>query len=137
MPPITLYPAIVAEQDLSPDHGFGPEIDDLCQVIHDATAGWGANKKKVSDALAKQDATNRYKIYYRYKEMFSSDLEELMKKEFSGNFGLALRFLALPLHQAECKMIRKATAGVGASVNIVWSILVGRTNQEIELLKKT
>lgn len=34
-------------------------------------------------------------------------------------------------------MIRKATAGIGASVNIIWSILCGRTNDEIDHLKKT
>jgi hypothetical protein len=45
--------------------------------------------------------------------------------------------LALPMHQAEAAMIRKATKGIGANVNIVWSILVGRTNAEVELLKKT
>ncbi|GKZ00641.1 hypothetical protein MPSEU_001016300 [Mayamaea pseudoterrestris] len=135
--PIPLYPEMVMRQDLSPDHGFGPEIDDCCQQIHDATKGWGANKQKVVDALAKHNATDRYKLYIRYKELHKQDLEELMKKEFSGNFGLALRFLALPLHKAECKMIRKATAGVGANVNIVWSVLVGRTNEELELLKKT
>lgn len=135
--PVPLYPDIVMRQDLSPDQGFGPEIDDLCQTIHDATKGWGANKQKVCDALATQNATARYKICIRYKEMFGKDLEELMKKEFSGDFGLALRFLSLPLHKAECKMLRKATAGIGANVNIVWSILVGRTNEEIELIKKT
>ena len=36
---IPIYPDIVTEQDLSPDH-FGSEIDDLCQQIRDATKGW-------------------------------------------------------------------------------------------------
>ena len=60
-----------------------------------------------------------------------------MKKEFSGDFGLALKFLALPMNMAEAAMIRKATAGIGASVKIIWSIMCGRTNDEMELLKKT
>jgi hypothetical protein len=60
-----------------------------------------------------------------------------MKKEFSGDFGLTLKFLALPMNMAEAAMIRKATAGIGASVKIVWSIMCGRTNEEMELLKKT
>ena len=60
-----------------------------------------------------------------------------MKKEFSGDFGLALKFLSLPMDKAEAAMIRKATAGVGASVEIVWSIMCGRTNEEMEILKKT
>lgn len=36
---IPIYPDIVMQQDLSPDH-FGAEIDDLCQQIRDATKGW-------------------------------------------------------------------------------------------------
>ena len=76
-------------------------------------------------------------ISLRYPELFTTKLDDLMKKEFGGDFGLALKFLALPMHQAEAAMIRKATMGVGADVNIVWSIMVGRTNSETELLKKT
>ena len=74
----------------------------------------------------------------RYPELYEGKtLHKLMKKEFSGDFGTALEFLSLPPNEAECAMIRKATKGIGASVNIVWSILVGRTNEEMELLKKT
>jgi len=29
---IDLYPAIIKKDDLSPDEGFGPEIDEDCQV---------------------------------------------------------------------------------------------------------
>lgn len=76
-------------------------------------------------------------ISLRYPELFKTPLDELMKKEFGGDFGLTLKFLSLPMHQAEAAMIRKATKGIGASVNIVWSIMVGRTNSEIDLLKKT
>jgi hypothetical protein len=42
-----------------------------------------ANKQKVIDAVA-QDATTRAYIAIRYKEMFSKELSDVMKKEFSG-----------------------------------------------------
>ena len=29
---INIYPEIVRQQDLSPDQGFGPDIDDACNV---------------------------------------------------------------------------------------------------------
>jgi hypothetical protein len=106
-------------------------------MIDEATKGWGANAQKVIDTLATKDATERYKLSMRYKELMDKDLSELMKSEFSGNFGMAMRFLAMPLHEAECCMIKKGTDGIGAKVNIVWSIMCGRTNEEIELLKKT
>jgi hypothetical protein len=132
-----LYPSVVMAQSLSPDHG-GSKVDELCEAIHDATKGWGANKQKVIDAIATQDATTRYYMSIRYPELYEGQtLHKLMKKEFSGDFGTCLEFLSLPSHEAECAMIRKATKGIGASVNVVWSICVGRTNEEIELLKKT
>ena len=144
---VSLYPAVVLEQDLSPDHG-GSKIDDLCHEIHDATKGWGANKQKVIDAIATQDATARYYLAIRYGELYGKDaaadsterirtLQKLMRKEIGGDLGLALESLALPSHMAECAMIRKACKGIGASVNIVWSICCGRTNAEMELLKRT
>lgn len=133
---VPIYPSIVKEQDLSPDH-FGSEIDELCEQIRSATKGWGANKQKVIDALATQDATKRHHIALRYKELYETELDELMKKEFSGDFGFGLKCLALPMDKAEAAMIRKATAGIGASVKIVWSIMCGRTNEEMEILKKT
>ena len=134
---VSLYPDVVLSQDLSPDHG-GTKVDDLCEAIHDATKGWGANKQKVIDALATQDVVTRYYMSIRYPELYDGmSLQKLMRKEFSGDLGAALEFLALPPHEAECAMIRKATKGIGASVNIVWSICVGRTNAEMELLKKT
>lgn len=159
---IDLYPEIIRAQDLSPDQGFGSEIDDDCQVrwsrswcvsksnardthynrfsflqmIEEATKGWGANKQLVIDAIATKDATERWKLSKRYEELFNKKLEDLMKKEFSGDFAFAMRCLAMPLDQAECFMIKKATDGVGCSVKIVYSVMCGRTNAELELLKK-
>lgn len=132
---IDLYPPIVHEQDLSPD-AFGPAIDDYCEEIHDAVKGFGANKSAVIDGLADQDATNRFKISLRYKELYGKELLQVMKKEFSGDFGAAMQFLSLPSDKAEARMIRMATKGMGASVDILFSICCGRTNTEIHMLKK-
>ena len=139
---IDLYPEFVTANDLSPD-AFGADVDEVCEELESATKGLGANKQRVIQALATQDATQRAKISRRYMELYGADhkrfqsMGDLMRKEFSGDLGAALEFLALPPHEAECAMIRKATKGIGANVNIVWSIVCGRTNAEMELLKKT
>jgi len=73
----------------------------------------------------------------RYKELYGKELQEVMKKEFGGDLGLALRWLAMPADQAEAKMIKEAAKGIGSQVNIIWSIMVARTNEEMERLKKT
>jgi len=39
---VSLYPPIVSEQNLSPDHG-GSKVDELCEDIHKATKGWGVS----------------------------------------------------------------------------------------------
>jgi Annexin len=54
----------------------------------------------------------------------------------AGDLGDALEFLALRPDRAEAAMIKCACKGVGASANIVWSIMAGRTNEEVERLKK-
>ena len=134
--PVPLYPPFILEENLSPGP-FGPDVDEACEQIHAATKGWGANKQKVIDALATQDLTKRTHIYLRYQELYNKDLKDLMKSEFSGDFGNALQLLSLPPHMAECVMIHKACKGIGANVNIVWSVMLGRTNPEMDLLKKT
>ena len=39
---VSLYPPIVLQRDLSPDHG-GAKVDELCEAIHKATKGWGVS----------------------------------------------------------------------------------------------
>jgi Annexin len=121
-------------------HNGTPRLFDLFVIF--ASSFWGfsfrqANKQKVIDALATQDATTRTYMAIRYKELFQKDLQETMSKEFSGDLGRALEFLALRPDRAECLMLKRATSGVGASANVVWSIMCGRTNDEIDRLKKT
>lgn len=133
---IDLFPPIVHENDLAPD-GFGPDIDDACEQIHDGVKGWGANAKAVTEALGATTADERFKIATRYKELYEKELKDVMKSEFSGDYGRAVQLLALPPHDAECKMLKMGTDGIGAKVNMIYPILCGRTNSEIEILKKT
>jgi len=133
---IDLYPELVRREDLSPDEGFGADIDEDCQTIHEATKGWGANAQKVIDALASKDANERWKLSHRYKELFDKPLDELMKKEFKGDFKFGMTCLAMPLDEAECYMLKKATDGIGSHIHVVYSIICGRTNEEMNKLKK-
>ncbi len=68
--------------------------------------------------------------------MYDKDLVEVMKSECgSRDFGTALQFLAVSPVEAECLMIDKACTGVGTNETLLYSILCGRTNVEMELLK--
>lgn len=140
---IDLYPSIVHANDLSPDVGYGADIDSDVEEIVGACKGWGANKNKVIQILGSQTAEGRFKLAARYKELNEGEtLDALMKKEMqgtltAGNFGIAMELLGLPPHEAECVMLKKACKGIGASANIIYSIICGRTNKEMEILKKT
>lgn len=59
-----------------------------------------------------------------------------MKKEFSGDFKFGMTCLAMPLDEAECYMLKKATDGIGSNVAVVYSIMCGRTNDEMNRIKK-
>merc|ERR1712165_35624 len=66
------------------------------------------------------------------------ELLKLMKKECGdGNFGEALQYLALGPVETECRMLKKAVDGLGANKMMMYTILCGRSNDDMELLKKT
>ena len=47
---VSLYPPIVLQRDLSPDHG-GAKVDELCEAIHKATKGWGVSHSWIVDGI--------------------------------------------------------------------------------------
>eukprot|EP00549_Striatella_unipunctata_P023814 CAMPEP_0118715030 /NCGR_PEP_ID=MMETSP0800-20121206/26608_1 /TAXON_ID=210618 ORGANISM="Striatella unipunctata, Strain CCMP2910" /NCGR_SAMPLE_ID=MMETSP0800 /ASSEMBLY_ACC=CAM_ASM_000638 /LENGTH=331 /DNA_ID=CAMNT_0006621073 /DNA_START=33 /DNA_END=1028 /DNA_ORIENTATION=+ len=134
---LELYPEIILDKDLSPD-AFGSETDDACKAIKEACEGWGTNEKKLIEVLGSKDAEERYKISLRFPELNDGkSLKDLMKSENSGDFGLATQYLALPLDEAEAAMLKRAVKGLGANKGMIYPIVCGRTNNEIDILKKT
>lgn len=80
----------------------------------------------------------RYKVYHGYKAKFDKDLASVIKSECgSGDFGLALQYMAVPLNVAEAMMLRRAMAGLGTKERIIWPIVCGRSNEEITKLRET
>jgi hypothetical protein len=79
---------------------------------------------------------DRCKVSRRYKEVHGKELKDVLARECRGDFGTVLQFLAVPLDVAECDMIKKACKGVGTDETLAYSIVAGRSNREIEILKK-
>lgn len=132
---MNLYPNEV-HQALLGDPSYTPDIDDACDQIYQATKGIGTDEEAIIATLGSKDASQRYLVAYRYKEKYNKELYTLMKKENSGNFGILTQLLALPIPVAEAKIIRIATKGFGTNEKLLYSVLLGRTNEEMELLKK-
>ncbi|KAE9351870.1 hypothetical protein PR003_g4677 [Phytophthora rubi] len=63
-------------------------------------------------------------------------LRDLVDDETSGHYGFLLKLLASPLPEAEAGILRKATKGLGTKEDLIYSVVVGRTNVEISILKK-
>lgn len=133
---INIYPEEVLKAQLG-DPEYYPEIDDHCEIIRQATKGFGTDEHALIDALGKRNMVERSLIAYRYKEKYGEELKELMKSENMGNFGFLTQLLSLPAPEAEAKIIRKATKGLGTNEELLWSVICGRSNEEIDILKKT
>lgn len=136
MTTLNIYPDEVHKAQLG-DPEYYPEIDEYCEAIQQASEGFGTDERAIIDALGKRNAVERSLIAYRYKEKFGKELKEEMKSENRGDFGFLTQLLALPAPEAEAKIIRKATKGLGTNETLLWSVVCGRSNAEIEILKKT
>ena len=100
--------------------------------------GWGTDEGALIEALGKTTGEERMQIPVKYNEMYDRNLKEKMKKECGkGDFGLALQYLAVEPVAAECAMIKKACDGLGTNEELLSTILCGRSNEDMELLKKT
>ena len=87
--------------------------------------------------MGSMSGETRCKVMLRYKELYEKDLKAVMKSECgSRDFGTALQFLAVDPLTAEVDMIRTACKGVGTNELLLYPIICGRSNKEMELLKK-
>ncbi|TDH67310.1 uncharacterized protein CCR75_003391 [Bremia lactucae] len=116
---------------------FSSEIDHACQAINDACKGFGTDEKALIAALGTQSADNRYLISMRYKELFKKKLETVLESETSGDYGYLLQLIAQPLPEAEATILHEATKGLGTKEKLIYPIVMGRTNVEMAILKKT
>ncbi|ETI57204.1 hypothetical protein F443_00473 [Phytophthora nicotianae P1569] len=116
---------------------FAPDIDQACQAIHNACKGLGTDEKALIAVFGARSADQRYLISVRYQQLYGKELVKVLKGETSGDFGRLLQLIARPLPEAEAAIIRKATKGLGTKEKILYPIIMGRTNVELAILRKT
>jgi len=132
---INLYADEVHKASLG-EPEYYPEIDYACEEIYKATKGLGTDEEALVLTLGSKNTVERCLIAYRYKEKYGKELKELMKSENSGDFGFLTELLSLPAPQAEAKIVRKATKGLGTNEKLLYPVICGRSNEEIQMLKK-
>mmetsp|Transcript_9209 Transcript_9209/g.13877 ORF Transcript_9209/g.13877 Transcript_9209/m.13877 type:complete len:335 (+) Transcript_9209:161-1165(+) len=133
---INLYPDEVHKASLGAPEYY-PEIDDACEEINKATKGLGTDEDALIATIGSKNTVERSLIAYRYQEKYGKELKELMKKENSGDFGFLTQLLSLPAPDADAMIIRKATKGLGTDEKLLYTVICGRSNDEIDILKKT
>lgn len=116
---------------------FSPAIDAACDQIHKACEGFGTDEKTLVKVLGPVSPNDRALIAYRYEELYQTKLRDLVKSETSGDFNYALQLATFTLPQAEAYILFHAMKGFGTSEQLVYPIVLGRTNEEIAVLKKT
>jgi len=131
---VDLYPPGVT--DSSPDLS-GDALEEIITEIHDAFKGFGTNEKRLLRVMGQQTPSQRCKVHLAYKQKYGKELKDDMKKEVGGRaFGQALQYLSVAPDMAECHMLRDACKGIGTDEQLVVSIISGRTNEEMDILKK-
>jgi hypothetical protein len=92
--------------------------------------------RRLLKAMGGMTMEERCMVPIRYKELYKKKLVDVMKSECGNkDFGTALQFLAVNPVEAECMMIDKACKGLGTDELLLSTIICGRTNKEMELLK--
>ncbi|RAW36461.1 hypothetical protein PC110_g7254 [Phytophthora cactorum] len=113
------------------------EIDDVCERIRDATDGLGVDEKVLVDTLSSLSASDRSLLIYRYKDLYREELKDTLSRDTVGDFRFLLLLLTMPLPEAEAFVLNVATSGSGTKERLLYPILLGRTNEELSMLKST
>ncbi|KAK1930557.1 Annexin A7 [Phytophthora citrophthora] len=132
-----LYPASAHGAFHGTSIQYPQEIDQAVQHIYGACKGLGTDEKTLITVLGSKSPETRNLIALRYKELYQQPLKSLLKSETSGDFGRLLRMISTPLPETEAQILRDATKGMGTTESLIVQILSGRTNEEMNILKRT
>ncbi|EGZ26406.1 hypothetical protein PHYSODRAFT_258713 [Phytophthora sojae] len=134
---LELYPASAHDAFHGTALQYPHHIDEAVQQIHGACQGLGTDEKTLISVLGSKSPETRNLIALRYKELYRQPLKSLLKSETSGDFGRLLRMISTPLPETEAQILRDATKGMGSTESLIVQILSGRSNEEMNILKRT
>lgn len=134
---LNLYPPSAHNVYKGVQNSYPPEVDAAAQQINEATKGFGTDEALLTAVLGPKSPDQRFLISERYKALFGTTLKALVNAETSGPYGKLLSLISAPLPEAEAEILHSATKGAGTSEKLIYPVVVGRTNVEINILKKT
>ncbi|TDH70375.1 hypothetical protein CCR75_000391 [Bremia lactucae] len=133
---LKLYPPSTFDAYKKEKTRFPSSVDAVVEQIHAACDGVGTDDKALLRLIGPLSPQDRALVSLRYKDLHGQTLRELVKSETSGDFGYLLQLMTFPLPQAEAYIVFHAMKGAGTSDHLLYSVLMGRSNEEIDFLKK-
>ncbi|KAL4110883.1 hypothetical protein PRIC1_002568 [Phytophthora ramorum] len=134
---LELYPASAHDAFHGTGIQYPAHIDEAVQQIYGSCKGLGTDEQTLITVLGSKSPEVRNLVALRYKELYREPLKSLVKSETSGDFGRLLRMISTPLPETEAQILRDATKGMGTTESLIVQILSGRSNEEMNILKRS
>nr|XP_045751891.2 annexin A13 [Mirounga angustirostris] len=114
----------------------GFDVNRDAKKLNKACKGMGTDEAAIIEMLSSRTSDERQQIKQKYKALYGKDLEEVFKRELSGNFEkTALALLDRP-SEYDARQLQKAMKGVGTDEAVLIQVLCTRTNKEIIAIKE-
>ncbi|OWZ77832.1 annexin XIV [Cryptococcus neoformans Bt85] len=129
--PIPAPPPAVPVSTLA---GYDARFD--AERIRKATKGFGTDERTIIDTLSPLDAFQMDVLSRTYEQTVGRSLKHTLEKELSSWLEYTLVLLSLGPLGGDAYLLHRACNGMGTHEDLLNEILLGRTNQEIFLLKE-
>ncbi|OCF46073.1 annexin XIV [Kwoniella heveanensis CBS 569] len=119
---------------LSTLQGYNAQFD--AERIRKATKGFGTDERTLIDVLAPLDAFQIDVLARTYEQTVGRSLKKTLEKELSSWLEYTLVLLSLGPLGGDVYLLHRACDGAGTHEDLLNEILLGRSNEEIFLLKE-
>lgn len=114
--------------------GYNPQFD--AERIRKATKGFGTDEKTIIDTLAPLDPFQIDVLARNYEQTTGRSLQKTLEKELSSWLEYTLVLKALGPLGGDIYLLERACKGAGTHEDLLSEVLLGRSNEEIFLLKE-
>ncbi|WVQ75133.1 hypothetical protein IAR50_004742 [Cryptococcus sp. DSM 104548] len=129
--PIPAPPPAVPTSTLA---GYNAQFD--AERIRKATKGFGTDEKTIIDTLAPLDAFQMEVLSRTYEQTVGRPLKTTLEKELSGWLEYVLVLISCGPLAGDVHLLHRACKGAGTHEDLLNEILLGRSNQEMFMLKE-
>ncbi|ORX37898.1 hypothetical protein BD324DRAFT_623703 [Kockovaella imperatae] len=114
--------------------GYDPRFD--AERIRKATKGFGTDERTIIDTMAPLDAFQMDLLVRTYEQTIGRSLQKTLEKELSGWLEYTLVLLSMGPLGGDVHLLHRACQGAGTHEDLLNEILLGRSNEEMFLLKQ-